>query len=181
MSPDATSGSMDLFDGETLAGWRHAGAGGFEVVEGALEARGGMGLLWYPARQLADFVLELEWRTTRPTDNGGVFVRFPDPGDDPWVAVHEGYEVQILDEADEPERRTGSIYTFAAPTMAASRPPGTWNSFVISVRQQDYEVELNGHLVTRHHGDRRLRGHVGVQNHDERSRVQYRALRVTEL
>src|SRR3712207_7831141 len=44
-------------------------------------------------------------------DNSGVFVGFPDPGTDPWVAVNRGYEIQI-DATDDPDSTTGAIYNF---------------------------------------------------------------------
>src|SRR4051794_6380279 len=96
-----------LFDGETSEGgmpegWRMAGPGSFEVVEGALESQGGMGLLWYSARAFADFVLDLDWQVARRDDNSGVFVRFPDVGDDPWVEGERG-----LRDPD-PRHRTGT-------------------------------------------------------------------------
>jgi hypothetical protein len=168
-----------LFDGRGLDGWRMCGPGGFEVVDGVLETRGGMGLLWYAARELTDFVLDLDWAVTKPEDNSGVFLRFPDPGDDPWVAVDHGYEVQILDAADVPERSTGAIYRIAAPSRPASRPPGEWNHFRISVTGQRYRVELNGVEVVDFTGDRRTRGYVGLQNHDDDSLVRFRDVRVT--
>ena len=56
-----------------------------------------MGLLWYYRRKFKDFILELEWKTSSKGDNSGVFVRFPNPGNDPYVAVRYGYEIQIDD------------------------------------------------------------------------------------
>ena len=79
-----------LFDGHTLDGWRMAGPGSFELVGDVLECRGGMGLLWYSAQAFTDFVVDIDWQVVRVEDNSGVFVRFPDPADDPWVAVNEG-------------------------------------------------------------------------------------------
>jgi hypothetical protein len=61
-----------------------------------------MGLFWYTRRMYRDFVLRVEWQERRRTDNSGVFIRFPDPGQDPWIAVRDGYEVQIYDEWDDP-------------------------------------------------------------------------------
>lgn len=172
---------MDLFDGTRLDGWEHLGDGGVEVVDGVLRTRGGMGLLWYRARQFADFELEVGWRVRHGADNGGVFVRFPDPRGDVWNPVDEGYEVQILDDPAAGDRATAAIYRLAAPTAHASRPPGQWNRFVIRAVGQRYTVTLNGTLVTTYDGDRALRGHIGLQNHDEASLVEYRAVRVTEL
>lgn len=172
---------MDLFDGSGLDGWEHIGDGGFELVEGTLVTRGGMGLLWYRPRQFGDVVLEVEWRVRSVADNGGVFLRFPDPQGDPWNPVEQGYEVQILDDPDAGDRATAAIYRFAAPTSPASHPPGEWNRFAIRAEGQDYTVTLNDVVVTRFRGDRSLRGHVGLQNHDDESVVEYRAVRVTEL
>ena len=172
---------MDLFDGTGLAGWDHVGDGGFELADGTLETRGGMGLLWYRDHEFADFDLTLEWRVRSAADNGGVFVRFPEPRGDPWNPVDEGYEVQILDDPGAGDRATGAVYRLAAPSSHASQPTGEWNRFEIRAVGHDYTVTLNGTVVTRYRGDRRLRGHVGLQNHDDGSRVQYRAVRVTEL
>ena len=61
---------------------------------------GGLGLFWYAARQFDDFSLKLSWKLTGETNNSGVFARFPDPGNDPFVAVNQGYEIQIYDGGD---------------------------------------------------------------------------------
>jgi hypothetical protein len=170
-----------LFDGSATRGWRMAGPGSFELVDGALESRGGMGLLWYAERRFSDFVLDVDWQVTRAEDNSGVFVRFPDPGDDPWVAVHEGYEVQIHDTAGEPIHQTGGVYSFAAPSTVASNPPGSWNHYAIECVGQLYRVVLNGSTVTEFTGDRAMAGHVGLQNHDPRSLVRFRRVTATTI
>src|SRR5262245_19378180 len=168
-----------LFDGEGMDGWVMAGPGEFALVDGALESRGGMGLLWYGARSFGDFTLDVHWQVQRAEDNSGVFVRFPDPGDDPWVAVHEGYEIQIHDAASEPIHQTGGIYAFAAPRVVATNPPGTWNHYAIECVGQAYTVVLNGLEVTRLTGSRRHQGFVGLQNHDPASVVSFRRVSVT--
>ena len=168
-----------LFDGRTLDGWQMAGPGSFELVDGVLETRGGMGLLWYSAQAFADFVLDIDWQAAQVEDNSGVFVRFPDPAGDPWVAVNEGYEIQIHDTAPEPIHQTGGIYSFAAPSMVASNPPGSWNHYSIACVGQQYAVVLNGQEVTRFTGSRRTAGYVGLQNHDPKSLVRFRRVTVT--
>jgi hypothetical protein len=170
-----------LFDGSGMNGWRMAGPGGFALVDGALQSRGGMGLLWYAERRFSDFVLDIDWQVARIDDNSGVFVRFPDPGDDPWVAVHEGYEIQIHDTAGEPIHQTGGVYSFAAPSTVASNPPGSWNHYAIECVGQTYRVVLNGRAVTQFTGDRGTAGHVGLQNHDPNSVVRFRRVTVTTI
>lgn len=175
---------VDLFDGRTLTGWSQAGPGGFDVVDATLQTRDGMGLLWYSASEFTDFELRLEWRVTAATDNSGVFLRFPDPGDDPWVAVDQGYEVQINDNPDGDPQKTSAIYNFAEPLAVASRAVGEWNDFRIRVVGQHYEVWLNRTLVNDFRSTdpaRGPRGYLGLQNHDPGTRTQFRAITVTEL
>lgn len=172
---------MVLFGGSGTQGWRMAGPGGFALVDGALQSDGGMGLLWYAERPFADFVLDIDWQVARVEDNSGVFVRFPEPGDDPWVAVREGYEIQIHDTAAEPMHQTGGVYSFAAPSTVASNPPGSWNHYAIECVGQTYRVVLNGLAVTQFTGRRGTAGHVGLQNHDPNSIVRFRRVTLTTI
>lgn len=177
-------GFTSLFDGATLDGWQQAGPGGFRVVDGMLQSFGGMGLLWYAKKQFGDFVLKVDWKEAHFSDNSGVFVRFPDPGNDPWVAVNNGYEVQI-DNVGAPDGnplyKTGAIFNFQAPTTVASNPVGEWNFYEIHAVGQDYTVILNGEQVTSFVGSRGTTGYVGLQNHDDTSTVTFRNIRIMEL
>jgi hypothetical protein len=140
-----------------------------------------MGLFWFTERRFANFVLDVDWQVSRVDDNSGVFVRFPDPGVDPWVAVDSGYEIQIHDTATEPTHQTGGVYSFAAPATVASNPAGCWNHYAIACVGQRSEVVLNGSAVTRVTGTRATVGHIGLQNHDARSVDRFRQVVVTTL
>jgi len=176
-APDA---GTSIWDGATLDGWSMSGPGAFVVADGAMLATGGMGLLWYSAESFGDFRLTLEWKVEQAGDNSGVFVRFPDPGDDPWVAVNGGYELQICD--TEPDmHNTGSVYSFQGPTAVPTKPVGEWNRYEITVVGQHYEVRINGELVNEFDGERSLDGYIGVQNHDDGSPVRFRGFAVERL
>ena len=178
---------LNLFDGETLNGWKMAGKGSFVVLqkENVLQTRGGMGLLWYYKRKFKDFTLELEWKVSSKRDNSGVFVRFPYPGDDPYVAVRQGYEVQIDDLAQpdgKPIHGTGAIYDFAAPFTIKLKPLGRWNNLQIMVGKQRYIVIVNKTVVISNFtGHRQLECYVGLQNHDDRSKVFFRNIKIGEI
>jgi Domain of Unknown Function (DUF1080) len=177
-------GFISLFDGVTMDGWEQAGAGGFNVVDGTLQSFGGEGLLWYTKKQFGDFILKVDWKVLHFADNSGVFVRFPDPGNDPQVAVDEGYEVQIDDVGapdGNPIRQTGAIFNFAAPMKVASNPAGEWNSYEIHAAGQTYTVILNGNEVTDFMGSRSTKGYVGLQDHGGTSTVTFRNIRIMEL
>lgn len=161
-------------------GWEMAGPGAFVVEDGALKATGGMGLLWYAAEAFEDFELELEWQVEDPSDNSGVFVRFPAAGGDPWVAVNGGYELQISD-LDGPRHDTGSVYSFQGSLDVPTKPPGEWNHYRIRVVGQHYHVEVNGVVVNDFIGERGFAGHIGLQNHDDGSPVRFRNVTVKRL
>ncbi|MDA0139368.1 family 16 glycoside hydrolase [Solirubrobacter deserti] len=179
------AGYTGLFDGtlESLTKWRLAGAGSFGRQEDcSIRSEGGLGLLWYSAQQFGDYSLKLDWKLVKD-DNGGVFVGFPNPGNDPWVAVNNGYEIQI-DESDLPDRVTGSIYTFKGAdrekVLAALKPLGQWNAYEIRKQGQNIKVLLNGVLVNDFTSTERniATGYVGVQNHGGGESVWYRNIRL---
>ncbi|WP_218566640.1 family 16 glycoside hydrolase [Vallicoccus soli] len=185
----AEAGWTSLFDG-TLASftaWRHAGDGSFGRQDDCtLRTSGGLGLLWYEPQEFEDYALRLDWKLVKD-DNGGVFVGFPNPGEDPWVAVDQGYEVQI-DATDADDRTTGAIYTFQGADLAkveeALEPVGRWNAYEIRVEGQRIQVLLNGVLVndfTSTDPARDLAGFVGVQNHGGGETVSYRNIRIQPL
>ena len=204
-----TDGFTPLFDGISMANWQMAGAGRFIIVDGILEAVPGneLGMLWCTTATPANFILRLDWLSTRADDNSGIFVRFPHPdskgyANTHFVAVDFGFEVQIDDRGfnpdnnqfNDPLHQTGAIYTFAPSSQIASRPLGQWNSYEIRVNGQDYKVVLNGVSITDFtfsvgsdpaHPDRGLPStataprFIGLQAHT--GRVMFRDVRIKAL
>ncbi|MFF9898290.1 ThuA domain-containing protein [Streptomyces longispororuber] len=185
-------GHTPLFDGSeaSLAKWKQAGPGSFALKDdGTLTSVGGMGMLWYADRSFGSYSLKLDWRMSGADkdDNSGVFVGFP-PSDDPWSAVHHGYEIQI-DATDVPEKTTGSVYGFRSADLAARdralNPPGEWNTYEIRVEGERLRLWLNGVLIndfTNTDPARSLRdGHIGIQNHGADDEVAFRDIRLREL
>ncbi|MFE9773681.1 ThuA domain-containing protein [Streptomyces sp. NPDC005931] len=178
------TGYTALFDGTGTTGWRQAGPGGFTLSDGTLSSYGGLGMLWYAAREFTgDYSLKLDWRAAGD-DNSGVFVGFP-ASDDPWSAVNGGYEIQI-DATDAPDRTTGAVYGFRSADIAARdaalNPPGEWNTYEIRVAGERLEVFLNGRKIndfTNTDPARSLRqGHIGIQNHGDGDDVSFRNIRI---
>ena len=127
-----------------LEGWRHQGPGGFNLdsTAGVLKSYGGMGLLWYSAKQYGDFTLELDFRCADSATNSGVFLRVP----------------------------------------------GEWNHFAITFRGSNITVVLNDKRVVDWDAVPRgkvrdfvPRGYIGLQNHDDRSPVEFRNILIKEL
>ncbi|MCB7135867.1 family 16 glycoside hydrolase [Cellulosimicrobium marinum] len=189
---EVEEGYTALYDGTLAsldAGWRMAGPGGFGRQEDcSIQGEGGMGLLWYTAEELQNpYSLKLDWKLSKD-DNGGVFIGFPNPGNDPWVAVNQGYEIQI-DATDAADRTTGAIYTFqgadAEAVEAALNPVGQWNAYDIRVEGDRIRIYLNDVLVNDFTSTDPARdlstGFIGIQNHGGGERVNYRNIRVKDL
>jgi type 1 glutamine amidotransferase len=180
------SGYTAIFDGSqaSLDQWRQAGPGGFTLDDGTLTSFGGMGLLWFPVRQLSDYSLKVDWMMPGD-DNGGVFIGFPDPRGDPWNPVDTGHEIQVDATDADPTRTTGSVYSFQAPDSALRdqvlNPPGQWNSYEIGVHGQRVEVWLNGVKINDYTSQRAIAtGYVGVQNDGAGLDIHYRDIRVRQ-
>ncbi len=177
-------GFRPLLTGEAARAWRQCGPGGFVLRNGVATAEGGMGLWWYQARMFTNFVLRGEFLQEQPLADSGIFVRFPDPGQDPWIAVNHGHELEIGDPNPEnPTWRTGSIYPFAASTHANTHPPGRWNTFQLACVGQHYAVWINGTRVTAWTDptSRSTHGFLGLQNYNDDQTVRLRNLRLREL
>ena len=131
-----------------------------------------------------DFILKIDWKVKRRSDNSGVFVRFSDPGTDPWNAVKTAYEIQIDDLAlpdGRAEHKTGAIYDIVPPATLASKQVGEWNTFEIDALGLNYTIILNEITVIKFSGNRLRRGYIGIQNHDAESHVLFRNIRIKDL
>jgi hypothetical protein len=181
IGPSGDEGFEPLLDEAHVKDWVMCGPGRFEVKDGVATGVGGMGLWWYRGKQYRDFILRGEY-LKEPGGDSGVFLRFPDPGDDPLNAVKAGHEVEIGE--DQPAKgSTGSIYPFQGPTWLPVRPDGQWNAYEIRCVGKTYEVSINGKLINRwvDTEDRPLQGHIGLQNYPYDKPVHHRRLRVKEL
>ncbi|MGR6918538.1 ThuA domain-containing protein [[Actinomadura] parvosata] len=179
------TGYTALYNGSTT-GWSQAGPGSFANSDATLTSQGGMGMLWYSARELRSYSLKLDWRMTGDS-NSGVIVGFPATSD-PQAALDTGYEVQI-DATDTTDKTTGAIYGVKAADIAARdaalNPPGQWNTFELLVEGERLQVFLNGTKIndfTNTDPARSLQqGHLGLQNHGSGDVVSFRNVRVKEL
>ncbi len=169
-------------------GWNHYGPGYFEIDEktGVLKSQGGMGLLWSSVRTYKDFILELDFKCSKPETNSGVFVRVPQvPTSDDYI--YHSFEIQIQD-TGEGIHKTGAAYDAEAPREDASKPTGEWNHFKITCRGKRIQVELNGLEVLDWEAEPRGKirdfaweGYIGLQNHDSISPVYFKDIFIKEL
>ena len=193
------TGWIDLFDGQTLTGWKASGnAASWRVEGGQLVGDGPVSHLFYEGpvegAKFRNFELEAEvW--TQPACNSGVYFHtaFQAEG-----YPKKGFEVQVnntaLGEGTYRERkRTGSLYGIRNVHRQLVRDE-TWFRLLVSVRGKNVQVRVNGLLVVDYmepnppvmppsqETERFLdAGTFALQCHDAGSKVRYRSIRVRPL
>jgi type 1 glutamine amidotransferase len=178
------TGYTTLYNGATT-GWSQAGPGGFTNSNGTLTSTGGLGMLWYGAKEFRSYSLKLDWMMPGD-DNSGVLIGFP-ASSDPNSAMTNGYEVQI-DATDTADRTTGSVYGVKSADIAvrdaALNPPGEWNTYELLVEGERLQVFLNGVKINDFTNTDPVRslasGHIGIQNHGTGDDVSFRNIRIKE-
>jgi len=184
----ASAASRELFSGKDLTGWVKMFGGEWTVEDGALVGRNGTNWTTNPEhsgswlrteKEYGDFVLELEY-AINTNGNSGIHFRSALTKNPSFT----GYEMQIVDDAGRDPRKsgTGSLYDVVAPARNMSKPAGQWNHVRITCKGNRIQVNLNGEdIVDLPNASRSARGFIGLQNHDARSVIKYRNIRITEL
>jgi hypothetical protein len=136
-----------LFDGKDLGGWQQVGPGSFVVEHGLLKSVGGMGLLWYTREQFANASIRVVFKLSGKEPDSGVFIRIPAPPGDPWMAINQGYEIEIGEWPNE-YGRSGVVYSFSKAMAHPLKAAGQWNTMDIAIDGPRTVVHLNGVKVT---------------------------------
>ena len=192
-----------LFDGRTTGGWRGFRQpqmpAGWQVVDGAL-TRVDRAADIVTVDQFADFELILEWKVPA-NGNSGIFYRVTEDDEVMW---HVAPEFQLIDNAYDkeplkPVQLAGANYDLDPPSRDVTRPVGSWNEARVIARGAHVEHWLNGVKVVEYElwtsdWERRVRaskfapyprygrarrGHIGLQDHDDR--IAFRNIRIREL
>lgn len=189
------NGWRALFDGHTTNGWQMTGPGEFKLENGELVTYGGMGLLWFPEK-FGNCQIRVVFKLSASDDNSGVFIRIPEPPNDPWFAVNKGYEVQICNANDE-WHRTGCLYSLTQAKNAVTLQPGQWTVMLITLDGKRTRVQVDGRLVTDftegdpvppkkiwyepERGERPASGYIGLQNHGGQAQVHFKEVSIRPL
>ena len=192
-SLNSSADNRQLFNGKDLSGWTHVGFGEFLVENGVLHTVGGIGVLWFDGEKIGNAIIRVVYKVKSHEDNSGVFVRIPDPPEDPWMPVHKGLEIQINGAGKTEYHSTGSIYTFTKATSQPTRV-GEWNTMEITLDGVSTVVHINGIFVTEYiegdivppkdndgdpdRGSRPDTGFFGLQNHPQGKTVYFKEISV---
>jgi len=173
---ESEEGFTSLFDGKTLDGWHLMNDAKFVAEDGVIKLNGGSGWL-RSDKEYADFILRLELRFMKPKQDGGVFLRSNEEGEN-WPS--QKYEVQC-----ENTLRMAKIFGAEHDlnvdlVQKVLKPDGEWNAYEIKLIGSRIEVRLNGELVTTSdHMEKLTRGFLGLQG--ESGFHEYRNIRIKDL
>ncbi|HJZ96558.1 MAG TPA: DUF1080 domain-containing protein [Candidatus Solibacter sp.] len=152
---------QSLFDGKTTAGWLEVTGRPFPIECWAID--GGC-LKAFPgphgnqdirtAESYSDFEFAFSWRILKGGNSG---VKYLVQNTDRWTnaaglqARARGPEFQLvdsdIDDASDPTRKSGALYSVLAPTTHAARRPGEWNNSRLIVQAGRVEHWINGARV----------------------------------
>jgi len=163
--------------------WVHIGGGGFKFADGVVTSFGGRGVLVYTQSAFGDFRLKLEFKQETLEADSGVFVRLPYPHGDKWLDdAPNWYQVELGPVMNGSNQGMAAIDNLATPIDDVPvKPAGRWNDMEVSCIGREYNIYLNGQLVTTFTGDGARRGYIGLQNHDKTSIVHFRNIHVVEV
>ena len=195
---------IDLFDGESLAGWTaNFDADAFTVSGGVLRTKTTQpersAHLFYTGDDDADdrfenFEVELEARG-EPGSNSGLFFHTGRPTFRAKHWLSQGYEVQ-LDARPDPRRKTGSLYLIDDLTEeSADFDPTEWFTIRLRVDGRRISIWRNGRQVVDYlqpesperEAGREGRvlaeggGAIAIQAHDPEAAFEFRKIRLRRL
>ena len=193
-SSPAVAQWIDLFDGESLAGWRQLGGeASYAAEEGAIVGRTAPNTpnsFLCTERHFGDFVLEYEFLVD-PRLNSGVQVRSHSLAEHQDGRVH-GYQIEI---DPSPRAWTAGLYEEGRrgwlqnladkPDAQAAFKQGEWNRVRVEAVGQHFRTWLNGVPAVDHMDGMTASGFIGLQVHSVKTNdtleVRWRNLRLREV
>ena len=166
--------TRSLFDGETLQGWTVENGCEAIVQDQAILLKAGDG--WVRSDQkYGNFVLQIEWKTLKPAEfDAGIYIRTEAEGA-PFPKV--AHQVNLL------QGKEGNIGNITgAVSTGLTRPPGEWNTFVITAIGDTVSVEINGKPAYKVPGLKQSIGYIGLQCEVPKGgQFLFKNIRITEL
>ena len=201
--PPSDSRWQDLFDGESLAGWRgyrqpEPPTSGWVVTEGLLFSDGSSRTDLMTKKKYRDYELVVEWRT-EADGNSGILIHADEST--PKIAFNapeiDIYAVGRRDPGI--DHQAGALYALYPAVKSAIRPPMLWNTTRVVCRGNRLKIWHNAALIcdtvigsdewSRRIADSKFRdsetfgkrssGHIALQDHGKK--VWFRVVRLRSL
>ena len=171
-------GWVNLFDGKTLDGWIPTGnKGSWTVEDGMLVGRGNTAHL-FTKTQYTDFEFKAQVKTEKRANSGMYFRAQLGAVDDKWP---KGYESQVNNTHPDPQK-TGSLYGRSKVLEQHARDYEFWTQHIIC-RGNHIIIKVNDKVVVDYVDEKKSfkKGHLALQQHDPKSVVYYKDLKVKPL
>ncbi len=174
--------------GKSLDGWISIEGGEWTVENGVLTGRNGQNWSTNPEvsgswihyhQPVQDFRLEFQYQINQGGNSGVMFRSQLEKN-----PAFTGYEMQITSSQNPTPNKhgtPGAIYDVIAPQENAARAPGHWNTVTIIAQGSRIIVEMNHKQIVDTQLDRTGIGYIGFQNHDEKSVVSFRNIRLQKI
>jgi len=170
---EIADGWILLFDGQTLFGWKAAGQNDWQVADGAITVSQGTPGLLHTTAQWGNYVLKLEFRSTKGA-NSGVFLRTsPEPDN----RSGRCYRANIADWGSD-DWPTGSIVDRKRCETRHDSP--NWQSLELTADGNRFAVKIDGREILGYTDPKPLgRGFIGLQF--RRGKIQFRNIKLKPL
>lgn len=157
-------GWIELFDGQSLFGWRATSDADWQVTDGAIHVTGGERGFLMTTTPFADYELHVEFRAPAAT-NSGIFLR---TSGDPQDPARDCYELNIAPPSN--PFPTGSLVGRGRWTPKEPTPDfgdGQWHRFDVTADGPRITVRVDGRLAQEYVDESPLgRGYIGLQLND---------------
>jgi hypothetical protein len=163
---------LELFDGNSLAGWTMLNGGNFVASNNCIHLGGGMGWL-RTDRRFTNFVFEAEWRGLETNYNSGFFLRVGDGGQ-PWP--DEGWQVNLAQNGLGGLKKGSKL---VLPFASTNQPIKKWVKFRMEANGQNLTLDIDGQRAWEFKEMDVEHGFLGLQA--ENKMMDFRHLRVREL
>lgn len=152
------AGWLQLFDGETLFGWKAEGDGNFAVIDQTIVVnQGSAPCLLRTTSQFDDYMLSVDFKIDEAT-NSGVFLRTPPSPTDPTL---DCFEVNLAQPSVSPFP-TGSVVGRKANPIEVDC--SKWHRIEMLMQGDSLTVRVDGNLITELAAQKPLgRGFIGLQ------------------
>ncbi len=184
-------GWVQIFDGETLDGWKsNEKTDGFKVEDGVIVGFGNRNHLYY-MEELKNFELKLDVKISKG-GNAGVYVK-SQWQDENWPTT--GFELQVNSSHGDPVK-TGSLYNIVK-LFKAPHGDDEWFNYHLICRGNTLEVRVNDELLytyvdpmqavpaseTITEQSKRIsqKGYIALQQHDPQSIPGFKNIFVKKL
>jgi hypothetical protein len=177
---------IDLFDGETLAGWKALAEGDVKVVDGEIQILAKGKNLWLlHEKEFGDFELTAEVKMPDDAYNSGIGFRCAEAKGKP-----KGYQCEVAGKESGMLYAIGSGWVWPkgneekkkfAEMAGDSFKPKEWNTLRIEAEGEQLKIWVNGTLTADVTDQRFAKGRVALQHHGKGGLHRFRKVRVKEL